>query len=449
MNFNNYIGLNGTRLNSKYFLNSRNLIFNHKFFLLRILREGFTTMSFYSSRNWGLITNRKYKVKEINKTPYDLALEYSNKGIRITALEVNNVLALTKFNIDQNTLDLILSKNPTNFINLDKNTISSELFLDEIGTIRNEKSKGGVYIWTHIATGSKYVGSSRQLARRLIGYFKGTHVNVGKFLPFLKEEGLKAFTLDVITFNEEYYEGLELCLEQYFLLHSKFNLNTLKVVNDISGSRSKPLYMYTKDLSLLIYSSDKQEDFIFNLGIHHSIFSRGNTKGEAYLNKYIFTDYLIKDVEVSNMTEAEVFVMLEEDRRAIKETSKKGRHITLIAESDRNNVKTFDSIKSCLDFLKSIDSTFNKSTLYKYVGTGKPYKGFIVIWANEDTFHIKDKSIFVSVKNVDTGLVSEYSSLRQAAASFAPEIRTTGQTIKVYAESGRLFEGKYLITYKK
>ena len=39
--------------------------------------------------------------------------------------------------------------------------------------------------------------------------------------------------------------------------------------------------------------------------------------------------------------------------------------------------------------------------------------------------------------------------LRQAAASFAPEIRTTGQTIKVYAESGRLFEGKYLITYKK
>ena len=75
-----------------------------------------------------------------------MALEYSSKGVRITALEVNNVLAFTKFSIDQNTLDFILSKNPTNFINLDKNTISSELFLNEIGTIRNEKSKGGVYI---------------------------------------------------------------------------------------------------------------------------------------------------------------------------------------------------------------------------------------------------------------------------------------------------------------
>lgn len=166
MNFNtnNYVGLNGTRINSsKSFLNSHNLTFNNKFFFLR---AGFTTMSFYSSRNWGLITNRKYKVKEINKTPYDLALEYSNKGVRITALEVNNVLAFTKFSIDQNTLDLILSKNPTNFINLDKNTISSELFLDEIGTIRNEKSKGGVYIWTHIATGKRFFSTTSSEGRQ-------------------------------------------------------------------------------------------------------------------------------------------------------------------------------------------------------------------------------------------------------------------------------------------
>ena len=52
----------------------------------------------------------------------------------------------------------------------------------------------------------------------------------------------------------------------------------------------------------------------------------------------------------------------------------------------------------------------------------------------------------MSVKNVETGEVSEYSSLRQAAASLAPEIRTTGQTIKAYAENGRLFEGKYYIS---
>lgn len=47
-------------------------------------------------------------------------------------------------------------------------------------------------------------------------------------------------------------------MEQYFLLHSEFSLNTLRVVNNFSGARAKPLYMYTKDLSELIYYSDVQ-----------------------------------------------------------------------------------------------------------------------------------------------------------------------------------------------
>lgn len=172
-------------------------------------------------------------------------MEYIQKDIRITASEVNNVLALTDFSVDQSTLDLVLSNNPLSFNNLDENVIFSESWLDKIGTVRNEKSKGGVYIWTHKGTDSMYVGSSCFLARRLIGYIKGTHESVGKFIPLLKKEGLNAFTLDVITFNDFYHKGLELCLEQYFLLHPKFNLNTLKVVNSISGSRSKPpFYVY-------------------------------------------------------------------------------------------------------------------------------------------------------------------------------------------------------------
>jgi len=91
-----------------------------------------------------------------------------------------------------------------------------------------------------------YVGSSRHLARRLIGYFKATHSNVGKFIPLLKKEGVNAFTLQVIPLNAEYYEFLELIIEQYFLLQPRFNLNTLKVVNKISGARSKSLYMYSE-----------------------------------------------------------------------------------------------------------------------------------------------------------------------------------------------------------
>lgn len=88
-----------------------------------------------------------------------------------------------------------------------------------------------------------YVGSSSTLARRLIGYFNGTHKNTGKLIPLIKSEGIGAFKLQVIPLIEFYSVNQELSLEQYFLLHPEYNLNVLKVVNDFSGARAKPLYM--------------------------------------------------------------------------------------------------------------------------------------------------------------------------------------------------------------
>lgn len=398
-----------------------------------------------STRDWETIHNRRENIQGLNKTAYELALEYLKSDKPITATEINKVLSLTGFSIDQNTLDLILSKPRLSFKKLSQDTILSKIFVEKIGTVRNEKSKAGVYIWTHIATGFLYVGSSRSLARRLLGYFKGTHDSVGKFIPFLSKEGLNAFTLDVIILNEEYFEGLELCLEQYFLFHKKYDLNTLRVVNNISGSRSKAVFLYTKDLSKLIFSSEKQEDFIFKLGIHHSIIQRNLNRfaeDAYYLGKYVFTDYLIEGIKLSNLTESEVLIMLEEDRLAEKEKSKEGRQIILIAEGNDSNVQTFSSIKSCLEFLKSQDRSANKSTFYKYLGSSKSYKGFYIKWANENTFHIKDKSVSVFVTDINKGKVDKYLSFRLAAAALG----TTGQTIKAYLSSGKIFKDKYLIS---
>lgn len=403
--------------------------------------------SLRSTRDWETIHNRRENIQGLNKTAYELALEYLKSDKPITATEINKVLSLTGFSIDQNTLDLILSKPRLSFNKLSQDTILSKIFVEKIGTgasgHRNEKSKAGVYIWTHIATDSLYVGSSRSLARRLLGYFKGTHDSVGRFIPFLSKEGLNAFTLDVIVLNEEYSEGLELCLEQYFLLHKKYDLNTLRVVNNISGSRSKAVFLYTKDLSQLIFSSEKQEDFIFKLGIHHSIIQRSiNLEDAYYLGKYVFTDYLIEGIKLSNLTESEVLIMLEEDRLAEKEKSKEGRQIILIAEGNDSNVQTFSSIKSCLEFLKSQDRSANKSTFYKYLGSSKSYKGFYIKWANENTFHIKDKSVSVFITDINKGKVDKYLSFRLAALALG----TTGQTIKAYLSSGKIFKDKYLIS---
>jgi hypothetical protein len=127
-----------------------------------------------------------------------LANKYIKEGKPITAIEVNKVLDYSSIKITQSILDNILSKSRLYFSNLDSNIIKSDKFLNNIGTVRGKIQVPGVYIWTHIYTGDKYVGSSSALARRLIGYFNGTHKDTGKLIPLIKNEGISSFKLEVI-----------------------------------------------------------------------------------------------------------------------------------------------------------------------------------------------------------------------------------------------------------
>lgn len=375
-----------------------------------------------------------------------LANQYINKGKHITAVEVNKVLAFANIEITQSKLNEILNGAKLEFLNLDSDTTRSDYFLQNIGTVRGKIQVPGVYIWTHLSTGDKYVGSSSALARRLIGYFNGTHKDTGKLIPLLKSEGVGAFKLQVIPLIESYAVNQELSLEQYFLLHPEFNLNTLKVVNNFSGARAKPLFMYTKDFSELIYSSDVQEDFIFKLRIHYSVFSKSLNTGEYYLGKYIFTDKPVVGAKETNMSVTDVCSMLDKDRLEIQKA--KGRKVCIKAVSD-NTTKLFDSISACVTYLNTVAPS-NKTTLYRHINSGKPYQGYICQWVDsEGTTPIMDKSIQVNVLHVPTGKSEVFPSFRKAALSFAPKYNTTGPTIKVFAENGKLFQGEYKITIYK
>lgn len=372
-----------------------------------------------------------------------LAKGYINKGKRITAVEVNKVLAFANIAITQSELDEILNRARLEFSNLDSGTTRSDYFLQNIGTVRGKIQVPGVYIWTHLSTLEKYVGSSSALARRLTGYFNGTHKTTGKFIPLLKSEGVGAFKLEVIPLIESYEVNQELSLEQYFLLHPEFNLNTLKVVTDFSGARAKSLYMYTKDFKKLIYSSDVQEDFIFKLRVHHSIFSKSLKTGASYLDKYIFTDKPYVGAIETNMSETDVSIMLDNDRLEIQKA--KGRKVCIKAV-DGNNTKLFDSISSCVTYLNTIAPS-NKTTLYRHINSGKPYQGYICQWVSEKGITaIKDTGVQVRVTHVPTDKTEIFSSFRKAALSFAPKYNTTGPTLKTYAENGVLFKGEYKIS---
>jgi hypothetical protein len=75
-----------------------------------------------------------------------LANQYISKAKRITAVEVDKVLAFADIKITQTKLDEILSRPRLEFSNLDSDTIRSDYFLQNIGTVRGKIQVPGVYI---------------------------------------------------------------------------------------------------------------------------------------------------------------------------------------------------------------------------------------------------------------------------------------------------------------
>ena len=86
----------------------------------------------------------------------------------------------------------------------------------------------------------------------------------------------------------------------------------------------------------------------------------------------------------------------------------------------------------------------------RHIESGKPYNGYLCQWdtTNSDVIsYIVDKSIEVQVTHVPSYATAIYPSFRKAALSFAPDYITSGPTLKVFAENGKLFKAEFKITW--
>lgn len=117
------------------------------------------------------------------------------------------------------------------------------------------------------------MGSSNSLLRRLDQYFNFKHFNQdnsGQLLPLIKEEGFDKFSLEIFVMPSEFsFEYYFLFLEQYFLLHLSFNLNTQRIVNFRTNHGTK-VYLYDLEGKTLYYSSKSLNQIQGDLGIHPS-----------------------------------------------------------------------------------------------------------------------------------------------------------------------------------
>lgn len=264
-----------------------------------------------------------------------------------------------------------------------------------VGKPNTRGIKAGVYIFTHIISGDKYVGSTNSLSRRLDQYFNlgaSSHFNQrnsGLLIPLINKDGFEAFNLEVfvipdnlsLEFNDSNnlnFNFSYLFLEQFYLLHEKFNLNTQRIVN-FRVDQGKTIYIYSLDCKVLYYCGYSLNEIKGALGIHYATCTNCIKTGNSYLDFFrISTDY-INGVERTKLSLQELLELIDiKKKEALKKNSSiKFSKIVTIRKEDQEQTLEFPSITMAVKYLKSIDIHADRNQLAKVLDTGKSYKGYI------------------------------------------------------------------------
>lgn len=328
----------------------------------------------YKNQDWGEILGRKGD----NVYVHQLAQTQLSSSKVVTLKVLNNILAFSGMLVNEDTFNSLINMARLTFKGLDK-LETRRLIDDTIGLPHGKIQQRGIYIFTHIPTGQKYVGSSSQLAFRLKGYLNQTHRNSGKLLSLIKEKGLSDFKLEVICLPDYPDLNPEIVLEQYYLLDPSFNLNTIRVFNNPSGSSAKPLYMYNRDKSILYYFTMQQKDFISKLNIGHTTFTKHLNNGTYYLGKYLFLREQVNTAKVTEMTLPEIAIMLQQDRvkfNICKPVNGLSKSVILIDVESKEEI-VFESLGKCVNFFSSKGLPVSQKTLVKRINTNIVYRGYI------------------------------------------------------------------------
>lgn len=257
-----------------------------------------------------------------------------------------------------------------------------------MGKFGSKTRKAGIYIFTHKVTGSKYVGSSNSLSRRLEQYFSPLHmfsqVNSGLLLPLIKKEGLGSFTLEVfvmpVEFSSDYYF---LFLEQYYLLHKSFDLNSKRVVN-FRINQGKYIYLYDREGETFYYYSKSIRQMCDDIGISHLTLAKYLDKDFFYLDFFKVTRTPIEGAAKSVLDLSELASFIETKRKQYRKNILDGNKNdssvpVILTEVASGNIISFPSIFATAEYLETkFDKKVWTKTISRYLDSGKAYKGYML-----------------------------------------------------------------------
>jgi len=292
--------------------------------------------------------------------PESLALEHINSEKPTTWSTINKILLNQNLSVTDPKLDKLLKVKGVE-LDLPIPTPENIQLLAELTGKSKYKGFSGVYIFIHNNTGHKYVGSSNLLRRRMDYYFKGDFPLVGKLLPLLHKEGLKAFKLIIFKLDSNIFSNQDaLILEQYYLLNKEFNLNTLRVVN-AGSSKGDPVYVYDLTCSTLYYHAKSNIELKRVLKIHTKTSKKYVDSKIPYLNKFLLLSYYIPTALTSNISVGNTFVNSDSIGQTLN----------------------FDSLTSCIVYLRELGLTIKRATLTKYIKNEKVFHNFLCKYSDK------------------------------------------------------------------
>lgn len=362
-------------------------VFNDQFVSNKHIGLGFiATRSLIGS----LSSKRSFSsIRPLANNPEYLALEHINSGKPTTSSIINKVLLNQNLFVTNSKIEELLKVKGVE-LDLPISTTKNKELLAELTGKSKYKGFSGVYIFTHKSTGHKYVGSSNLLRRRMDYYFKGDFPLMAKFLPLLEKEGLKAFKLIIFKLDSNIFSSQDaLILEQYHLLNKEFNLNTLRVVN-AGSSKGDAIYVYDLTGSTLYYHAKSNIELKRVLKIHPETSKKYVDSKLPYLNKFLLLSHPLPTTLTSNLSVNELVDMMQKGRRDTYSLGTR-RSISVELEIKEGNTfveykgksLNFDSLTSCIEYLRELGLTIKRDTLTKYINNEKVFHNFLCKYSDK------------------------------------------------------------------
>ena len=454
---------------------SRSVSNNHFIFDKRIglgsIPVASLTRCFSSSRSYN-------SIRLLVNNPESLALEHINSGKPTTSSVINKVFLNQNLSVTDSKLEELLKVKGIE-MDLPISTPENHQLLGQLTGKSKYKGFSGVYIFIHKDSGQKYVGSSNLLRRRIDYYFKGDFsLAGGKFLAMLRMEGLKAFKLIIFKLDSNKFSNQDsLILEQYFLLDKEFNLNTLRVVN-AGSSKGDAVYVYDLACSTLYYHAKSKIELKRILKIHTETSKKYVDSKIPYLNKFLLLSYPIANTSLSNLSIEGLVDIMQKERQDMYTLGTR-RSISVELEIKKGNTfvdswghtLNFDSLTSCIEYLRESGLTIKRDTLIKYIKDEKVFQNFLCKYSENtlpdnfeevgliideykklkvntdlDSLKInkKNKPILVKGKNFE----KEFESITDTIKYFDTlNIKLDRKSLNLRLKDGKIYKD-YYFTYK-